>query len=85
MSDELPIARMRVSYGERHYEIRWIESELPEHQQMRLVGVMQRALNEFHAGFGEVARTAAETRRKIYALAADHPELLHELKGRELL
>jgi hypothetical protein len=77
--------RIRLSYGDLHYEVRFLEGELREHAKMRIVSYMYKALSDFHKDHNTRSTLSAETRSFLYELAADRPDLIPDLRERGLI
>jgi hypothetical protein len=76
----------RISHGDHHYEIRHYDSDgFAYHEDMKIVYHMYKALNSFHDSAYKQSKSIAELRMKLYELAGDRPDLIHELTDRGLI
>ena len=77
--------QMRISYGDMHYEVRFYNGQGRRYAEMHLTSHVFKALNSFHESYHEQRQGYAELRQKVYALAADRPDLVNDLKERGLI
>ena len=79
---------MRLSFGDYHYEVMFSSPEpggVRVADELFVASHVHKALVSFHEKYHEQSKTIAEMKRDMYTLAADRPDLVHELKDRGLL